>query len=507
MAKNLADSGTLFSSSDTIVPNSLGGLPRGCYPSEFSILYLLYWIFSPLLAYNINIIIIHLVAFFGMYILSGRYFFRNMPKQYPAIIALLFSLLPFWPAGGLAIAGHPLLLYAFLNIYYRDLNWKNWLIIAFIPFYSLLVLSNLFFIITISAVFALLVIIKRKINFYFIMALVLFTVTSILVEHRLFEMQFIQKFESHRSDIISYGTLNLNGVIGVSIMHFLKGQYHFHSCQSPFIILIAVIAFFVCRNRKARFFLLLSFIFAYVISLLLVLPDWIPLNNFMEKQGLVKSLNLRFYSLFPIIWFVILCYATKLILQKEKPILNTLLVLMLVLNGAFLMLSLNDKDYFNSEEAENGFYRTFFDRKNTSYATFDEYYQEGVFEKIRKDIPPGNFYIGCLGIDPEVAQFNNYYTVDGYFVYYPKAYNELMTSISKKEMQKAGLKNIGSRCVLISDDFEKKPEITELLWDFEKLKLLHTRYIFSNKRIRVTNLIDEKVYNDSKTTIFVYSLQ
>jgi hypothetical protein len=61
--KNLIESGTLFDSNQSIVPNSLGGLPRGCYPSEFNVIILLFWIFPPLMAYNLNIILLHVVAF------------------------------------------------------------------------------------------------------------------------------------------------------------------------------------------------------------------------------------------------------------------------------------------------------------------------------------------------------------------------------------------------------------------------------------------------------------
>jgi hypothetical protein len=75
--KNLIESGTLFDSNQSTVPNSLGGLPRGCYPSEFNVIILLFWIFPPLMAYNLNIIILHVVAFFSMYVFSKAFIFKN----------------------------------------------------------------------------------------------------------------------------------------------------------------------------------------------------------------------------------------------------------------------------------------------------------------------------------------------------------------------------------------------------------------------------------------------
>ena len=120
--KNLAESGKMFASNLDVIPNSLGGVPRAAYPTEYCLFVLLYLLFPALAAYNINILIMHLVAFLGMYLLIGKFVFKNENKFAISSISLLFALLPFWPSGGLSIAGQPLILFAFLNILLKVFN-------------------------------------------------------------------------------------------------------------------------------------------------------------------------------------------------------------------------------------------------------------------------------------------------------------------------------------------------------------------------------------------------
>ena len=91
--KNLAESGKMFSSNLDVIPNSLGGIPRAAYPPESCLFVLLYLWFPALVAYNINIVIMHLVAFLGMYLLIGKFVFKNENKFDISSISLLFAML------------------------------------------------------------------------------------------------------------------------------------------------------------------------------------------------------------------------------------------------------------------------------------------------------------------------------------------------------------------------------------------------------------------------------
>jgi hypothetical protein len=209
--KNLIESGTIFDSNMAIVPNSLGGLPRGCYPSEFNFIIILFWLFPPLIAYNLNIILLHCVAFFSMYVFTNSYIFKNKHNWAVILVSLSFSLSPFWPSGGIAVAGQPLLLFAFLNILNKQYNWQNWLIIILIPFYSILAFVNLFFIPVLFVFFLLFSFYKKEINVRFLIAILLFIIFSVIAEYRLFTMQFIDHFQNHRTVFNHNDSLNING--------------------------------------------------------------------------------------------------------------------------------------------------------------------------------------------------------------------------------------------------------------------------------------------------------
>jgi len=507
--KNLAESGKMFASSKEIVPNSLGGIPRGCYPSQFNLLYLFYLWFPALFAYNLNIVLMHLIAFFSMYIFSRKYIFKGKFDTLTAGVSLCFALLPFWPSGALSIAGQPLLLYAFLNILNKDLSMKNWLIIIFIPFYSVLVFSNLFLCIVLFILFIFYSIYKKQVNYYFIAAIALFALISMLVDYRLFIMQFVEHFESHRSVLVKTATLNFKGVVGVSLLHFLFGQYHFLSLQFPVILILSLMALFLTKERNKRFRLLALLFGAYCISLSYVLPDWKLADELMNKFSILKVFGLRFYSLFPLIWIIIFAYSCYLLLES-KLIFQKILPYFILAFSIFAFFGLNSKDYYNSDFGENTFYRTYINKKNEGFATFDEYYKIPVFNEVKKKLSPGPYYVGCIGIDPEVAQYNGFNTIDGYFFYYSKKHNELMNTISKKEMEKTGRATLGSRCYLVSDDVEKgKNEITNLELDFEKMKTIGTRYIISDRKIINENLTDEQVFNttDLKDILFIYTIK
>ena len=136
--KNLAESGELFNHSDGVIERTLNGLPRKFYPSDLNIRTITYYIFSPINAYCILKIFIHLIAFIGMYLLVG-YLLKTKDNKglISALVALAFSIIPFWPSGGLTVAGQPLLLYSFLNlIKKRNLILSGVLFSFFLFFFS-----------------------------------------------------------------------------------------------------------------------------------------------------------------------------------------------------------------------------------------------------------------------------------------------------------------------------------------------------------------------------------
>ena len=115
--KTLLESGALFAPNNTIVPQMMGGLPRGSFPSEFYATTWLYALLGPLPSYVTERFIISFVALCGMFLMLSTYV---IPAKENIIIATgvatCFAVLPFWPYGGLSLAGIPLVIFGYLNI-------------------------------------------------------------------------------------------------------------------------------------------------------------------------------------------------------------------------------------------------------------------------------------------------------------------------------------------------------------------------------------------------------
>lgn len=505
--KNLGESGKFFASNNEIIPNTLSGLPRGCYPSEFNFLHLFYLLFSPLLAYNLNIVIMHLVAFYGMFLLSRKYFFKDQDPGFSYFLSLIFSLLPFWPSGGLAIAGQPLLLYAFLNIYYNESNWKDWFVIILIPLYSVLVFANFFLMIILGFIFFGIIILKKKLNLRLLSAFLLFAIVSVIAEHKLFEMQFIEHFETHRDLKDKSANLNFFGLIGISLKHLFKGQYHFYSVNAPIVLFVSAWAFFVTKIKKEKIYILLTLFLAYIISLMLVLPEWRVFAQVAGKMAFLKGITPRFYSVFPILWICLLGYCSAIILRNTQR--NRKLILMGIFSVLLLinMSSFKMKDFQDCKFVENAFLKTYFTNSEKESLSFSGYYREDIFKSIKEKVAPGTYRVASLGIEAEILQFNGYNTIDGYFYYYPKEYNEWFTLICRKEMQKLNIPSIGSHCEIVSADYRQgKKVIDSLELDFDEMINKNTKYFFSGVKINSERLKLVDKFGAENNEIFVYQI-
>ena len=106
--KTLIESGLLFANNSHEV-TIMGGASRISLGNELNVMLWLNYIFDPYQAYVANQVIIRITAFTGFLLLLNRYIFAKDLKNSTFVIALLFSLLPFYSNFGFGIAGLPLL--------------------------------------------------------------------------------------------------------------------------------------------------------------------------------------------------------------------------------------------------------------------------------------------------------------------------------------------------------------------------------------------------------------
>jgi hypothetical protein len=520
--KILADSGQLFSGMDAIIPQVMNGIPRNSFGSEFNVIQWLYLFFEPYTAYIINLTLMHFIAFIGMYLLLSRRVLPNDDSRFIVVGAsLAFALLPFWPSGGMSVAGMPLLIYVFLNI--RDKHWKpvDWAIIGFMPFYSSFVLTGFFVLVALSLLWVYDLVVTRKPDFEFFLAIGLLCLVYCLVEYRLIVSMFIDTgYVSHRMEFSQVPT-DIWSALRTSVDNFFFGQYHAASLHTYFIIPSVAIAGLLLLMKKRWCDLLLV-----LVGLCAVISLFYGFINseyflFIKNCSIFQGFQLgRFHFLHPLLWFVIFALALKIIssnLRCGKKIAGILLILQIVL------LFTCAYGYIGGEYQYGGpglFV--------TDQLSWDEFYSPDLFDEINESIalPKESYRVVSIGMHPAVSQYNGFYTLDSYQVNYPLDYKHSFRKIMEKELAKSEKNQVyfdswGSRCYLFASELENNRDmntredskpIQNLEINSEALYDMGGRYIFSaveilNYKDNNLELVDVFENESSPWKIWVYSVK
>lgn len=459
--KILAESGQIFGSLDSTIPNIMNGLPRNCIGSEFNILLLWYFLFDPYIAYVINLSLIHFLAFAGMYILLKHHSLcGHVYEPIRAGVALCFSLLPFAPSVGLTVASLPIILYSFLNFRSRTLRISDWVIILFIPFYSSFARCYVFFLFAMVMILAYDSARLKRINLRFLMAIASMTLIFLVVEYRLLYDTFLNEdFISHRVEFYPiYIAHNILEVIDLAAYNFIYGQEHVPSLHSYFIGLSIAIAFFallreVIHNQnlvafKENIILIRVMLIIGVISLFYGFWYWEEIVPLRQQIDLLSSFNFtRFHWLHPMLWYIAFALSLNIIIKYIKYE-RKIIFILLILQIGFLF------SYHNPVVQSGGFGQVFDDG-----LSYREFFSEELFQNIADYIgtPQSDYRVICLGFHPSIAQYNGFYTLDSYQSNYPLEYKHEFRQIIEKELDKNDemrvyFDNWGSRCYVFVDD-------------------------------------------------------
>ncbi|AFK04287.1 hypothetical protein Emtol_3154 [Emticicia oligotrophica DSM 17448] len=479
--KSLADQHLLLASSYT--PNeTVMQAPRIAFGSELSLIAWLFVWFKPIIAYNINVVLMSLIAFIGTYLFT-KDSLKLSPKIAP-LVALAFALLPFWFSGGQSAAGQPLLFWSFDRILKKHHSLLEWTIFLLFPFYSSLIIAGLFMMVLMVAYLGLKFLTNDKRIAYKegIFALVILTVGYVLVEYRLFldilKIGTPTGFTPHRLEFIQGNSFSES--LKAAKNSFLGGQNHFPSIHTylilPAAFLYSIYAFF---KRKTLATILLCLLILAGIALIDGFWTYEGFETFKDSIPILKAIQLdRFYSLYPILWFSIFA-----LIIREIPI-----KFALVLGAAQVILVLFSNQVFGD-----------FIKKNIhgrDYVSYREFYAESLFSRVKAVLQNDSKTtprVGLVGLHPAVAQYNQIPTIDGYVVLYSLAYKHQIQAIIQSELNqnkfiKDYFEKWGSRCYLfdneaiISGDGILKTQkccTKSLDYDFVKLKQLKCGYIIS----------------------------
>lgn len=508
--KILIQSGTLFSSNIEPINQIMNGFPRVGLGSEYYILVWLNYFFPPFIAYVINQIMMHFVAYIGMYFLLNRNILPNESKLIIVGTSLCFALLPFWPSGALSVAGQPLALFAFLNIRNNSYTVWDWLIIFILPFFTSFVLSFSFFLSLLICLCLYDFLIHKHFNSRFAFALAIMLMIFLFIENRLVLAMLLKgSFVSHRQEMIS-ANRGVIEALKVAGENFISGQYHAASLQTVFVFPAVVLASFlgfIDKNKRSLLFIL--FFASLAISLFYGFWQWEGLEFLKNKYLILRSFNFsRFHWLHPLAWY--LAFGIALVNINRRHLGGEIVLILLISQIIF--------SFYNSD---------FIKERNKNNPTYQEFYSEQLFRDIANFIgkEQNSYRVVSLGIHPSISQYNGFYTLDGYLANYPLSYKHQFRGIIQGELAKS--KNLekyydewGSRFYIFSSELEGKGfllrrdqeiKITHLSFNNQAFIDMGGKYVLSAVEIANSEAIGfvlEKIFvrEDSPWCIYLYSV-
>jgi hypothetical protein len=506
--KVLTRSGELFGPLNATIPQIINGLPRNAFGTEFSGIVWLHALFPSMVAYALSQTITRVFAFLGMYLLLKRHFVKEKETYLIRVgVALAFALTPFWPSGMLSTLGMPLALWAFLNIRQRQASWKEWLVLALLPFYASFVLGFFFFLTAMALLWLRDVIVKKQWNLQFFASIAFMTAVFLAIEYRLVYSLLFGKEPTSRNEFMS-SKLGFWHTIRLVFKNYLLGHTHVMTLHTFIILPVLFIAFwFVMKNRdwktEKRFVFL--FVLNFVLSVWYAFwfyKGWQPLK---EKISLLNTFNFaRFHFLRPLVIYLDFAIALWILWQKGekwKRFVVVSLALQILLLGGF------------NEEIRYRIMGT---------PSFKEFYAEHLFKEIKDYIgkPQSSYRVASIGLHPAIAQYNGFYTLDTYNNFYPLSYKHEFRKIIAKELDKSPeLKDYfdhwGNRVYIFSAELGKHygfrktshKKIHHLEINTAVFKKMGGRYIFSSVPImnaKENGLEFMRSFEDSESVWKIY---
>lgn len=491
----LINSGHFFDTDPTaIVPGIMNGLPRGVFPRFTEITSLLMYFFGSLNGFGITFILVRLFAFLGVFLFGKDHLkISKYQKGLLFLVASAFACLPFFVIHGLTVAGLPLVLWAFFNVYKKQKTRISILVFVLFVLWSNFVLVGFHLAISLGLLAVYFSIKEKKVQLNLFLVIAFITVLYILSDYMLFYMHLFNKgYHSSRGEMERVTALNIFGVLGGTFRSFFSGDYSTANYFGIIFILPLCYAFFLGIKKlvpnKENHTIFFSFIaITFFCALFINLLDWTKFAFFYEKFSFAKEFNFkRFTSLLPGFFFLMILVSILII--------NNKLALPVRLFSSFFIITL----FFFIWRGNISYNRSAFDTKGITVfseqkVTFNEFFDPMLYSKIKQEIGADTLRnVIHFGLSPAASKYAGLNVLDDYQGDYPKEYKSEFRSViegelNKSEKLKSYFDNWGSRCYMESaNSFENSLiEKNGLLYEPDlnlnsvQLKKMNCSYILS----------------------------
>ncbi len=522
-----------FLSGSDYLPEYLGGGSRTILvpPSCFSVLF--FCVFPTLYAFLANNLFMMLFAFAGMFLWANA---LTKNRVIAFFVGLLYAYIPFASVYGLARAGMPLAAWSFYSLAQEKEKKTGYILpFLFIALYGLsssLVLCGYAVLAVCGGVFVWLLIkrFRKAAVLRFFSGILLLSLVYILENAELI-LQVLgigNGFVSHKSEyvladapffetfksVLWHGNmiLDMNREILVEI---------------ALVFLIFAVVWILGKVKKIGVesdnssVKILSILSGFGLLTAAFSAFWQtkPVRMFLNsRKGSLKAFQAdRFTWLLPFVWFsalaVVCIYLYRL---SKKKVTGILLVALALLPCAKTVL-------MGSTFKENAMELV---RKDSNALTWDGFFCEDELRAVasyletERGLKQSEYRVGCLGIEPAVAIYNGFYTIDGYSNNYDVEYKHRFRKIIAKELEKNDYNRSyyddwGNRCYLLSSEYYGNPFLSkyasrnfnDLELDTEALKDVGCDYILAAGEIagaeeKGFNLL--KVFDNVAWTYYIY---
>lgn len=490
----LVNSGHFFELDPTaVVPGIMNGLPRGVFPRFTEITSILMFLFGSLNGYALTFFLVRILALAGMY-LFGRDHLKVRENQRTLLIlfSFTFACLPFFIIHGLTVAGIPLVLWAFINIYKKERILMSYLVFALFILWSNFVLVGFHLIIGLGLMSLYFCFRDRQLHWRLFLVISFTAVMYVLSDYMLFYLHYFTKdYQTSRGEFEKFLGLNFNGVLGSSAKYFFTGDYttanYFGYLFIPF-ILFFVVAWF---KNKADDLFITGMLFMALLAFCTVfisLLDWKSFSFFYEKFAFAKVFNFkRFTSLLPGLFFIFVMITifaanrTGTLIMRLNSIALTLVLFFFLWRG-------------NISHARSAFDTSGFKVLSNQKITFKEFFDPELYRNVKKEMGSDTAHnVINFGPSPSAAKYAGLNVLDDYQGDYPMNYKLefrkiLEGELNKSEKLKKYFDGWGSRCYLESArEFENKLENRydmlyqdSLAINTRQLKDMNCNYIISS---------------------------
>lgn len=487
-----------------IYPEIMNGLPAAGAVPPAPLFVLLYVVFEPFTAFMLSQWIIYLTAFLGMYLLLMRLTRRAFISF---SIAVIFMLLPFYPVYGLCIPGQPLLLFAVLSLFDREISYdakflfpKNTvscyaLILLYgtasslvlVGFACLLLLGCFALYSTVAAYHS-----QRKPYYSPWLSLGILLMTYLITNFDLIRQVLFPEstYISHKTEMVlspqSFSAYFKEALtIGIS---YAQSYHSILLILSILCLLLYLLLAFMNPEHKKSNSLFKDFSFAYgsllqkvfdVFSFIFIICLFYAFyhGDLITKirnasDGILKTFNLdRVCWLLPTAWCILAGYLLSFFAGLwESPAISTpaeavpdsdaspsaATRLKFSLKHSIIFLTLG---FWGITVLLHSPLRPNLSKllKGGDYYALDwnNFFAEDIFQQIDAAIakPQESYHVISVGIYPAAAAYNGFYCLDGYSNNYPLEYKHTFRQIMAGELDKSDyvrdfFDNWGNRCYI-----------------------------------------------------------